>query len=178
MFSFSILFIYLGSTGVWTQGLMLARLDISRTDTVIVMLEPLCQPFVFNLRFLLTLACGRYTYIFSSVSILSIELIIILDEVAFCVIFFFFYRFIIHMCIQGLGQFSPLPPLPCLSYFDNRFCSLPVHIMCCDYISHITQLFAFPFMFSLFGFLFTQPLLGVLWLTCAPDSPPLCPSHS
>jgi hypothetical protein len=25
---------------------------------------------------------------------------------------FFFYSFIIHMCIQGLGHFSPLPPPP------------------------------------------------------------------
>jgi hypothetical protein len=26
--------------------------------------------------------------------------------------FYFFYCFIIHMCIQGLGHFSPLPPPP------------------------------------------------------------------
>jgi hypothetical protein len=26
--------------------------------------------------------------------------------------FFFYYCFIIHMCIQGLGHFSPLPPPP------------------------------------------------------------------
>jgi hypothetical protein len=88
---------------------MLARLDISRTDTVIVMLEPLCQPFVFNLRFLLTLACGRYTYIFSSVSILSIELIIILDEVAFCVIFFFF---IVLLFICAYKAWVNSPPCP------------------------------------------------------------------
>jgi hypothetical protein len=25
---------------------------------------------------------------------------------------FFFYCFIIHMCIQGLGHFAPPPPLP------------------------------------------------------------------
>jgi hypothetical protein len=26
--------------------------------------------------------------------------------------FFFHFSFIIHMCIQGLGHFSPLPPPP------------------------------------------------------------------
>jgi hypothetical protein len=96
---------------------MLARLDISRTDTVIVMLEPLCQPFVFNLRFLLTLACGRYTYIFSSVSILSIELIIILDEVAFCVIFFFFLSFYYSYVHTRLGSILPPAPTPLFILF-------------------------------------------------------------
>jgi hypothetical protein len=30
----------------------------------------------------------------------------------FFVLFCFVYCFIIHMCIQGLGHFSPLPPAP------------------------------------------------------------------
>jgi hypothetical protein len=30
----------------------------------------------------------------------------------FIFLFLFFYYFIIHMCIQGLGHFSPLPPPP------------------------------------------------------------------
>jgi hypothetical protein len=29
-----------------------------------------------------------------------------------CQYFLLFFSFIIHMCIQGLGHFSPLPPLP------------------------------------------------------------------
>jgi hypothetical protein len=33
-----------------------------------------------------------------------------------CLLVFIFNCFIIHMCIQGLGHFSPLPPPPLFSF--------------------------------------------------------------
>jgi hypothetical protein len=45
-------------------------------------------------------ALGHNNFVVCSVENLNIE------------VFSFFYCFIIHMCIQGLGHFSPLPPPP------------------------------------------------------------------
>jgi hypothetical protein len=43
----------------------------------------------------------------------------------FCGRFFYLFYFIIHMCIQGLGHFSPLPPTPPLTPTPPKRCLNP-----------------------------------------------------
>jgi hypothetical protein len=51
-------------------------------------------------------------------------------------LFIFLNCFIIHMCIQGLGHFFPVPPPP--PYHPLRFISLPLNISLKNVFEHFS----------------------------------------